>query len=178
MESREFQVDSAVAALDSWFLSSTQGKFDQTCVDQAKEAQASGYTISRCELITDLASHRLCENFAVHAGTTITFDGAMSTVNRGDVGVSPGTSITGSYTFAAKTGRDSSIFAASTLTAHDEAMAVPGIPMANEIGGLTFTPGTYRFSAINLAYGTVVILDGLGDPNSTFLKTTGENAPV
>jgi hypothetical protein len=46
--------------------------------------------------------------------------------------------------------------------------------MAIEMGGLTFTPGTYRSgSAINFAYGTVVTLDGLNEPNPVFLFQAG-----
>ena len=46
--------------------------------------------------------------------------------------------------------------------------------MAIEIGGVTFTPGTYRSdSAINLAAGSVVTLDGQNDPNPTFLFQAG-----
>jgi hypothetical protein len=58
------------------------------------------------------------------------------------------------------------IFAASVLVAHANAMAVraDGIAIAIEIGGQTFTPGTYRSSsAINFAHGTEVTLDGNGE---------------
>jgi hypothetical protein len=97
----------------------------------------------------------------------------MSTIHGGDVGVFPGTSITGSYTF--KGGQvvlDSNAFATSVTAAHAAAMEVrvDGIAMAIEIGGLTFTPGTYRSgSAINFAYGTVVTLDGNNEANPVFL---------
>jgi hypothetical protein len=37
-----------------------------------------------------------CAKFAMEAGTTITFNEAQTTVNNGNVGVSPGTGITGS----------------------------------------------------------------------------------
>jgi hypothetical protein len=127
-------------------------------------------------------SHDVCENFAVHARTTVTFAGAMSTVHGGDMGVSPGTSITGSYTFdgegqhAGGMVLDSSDFAASVLVAHAAAMEVRADEnaMEIEIGGLTFTPGTYRSgSAINFAYGTVVTLDGLNATNPVFLFQAG-----
>jgi hypothetical protein len=56
------------------------------------------------------------------------------------------------------------------LDAHAAAMQELSTPTETEIGGLTFTPGTYRSgSAINLAYGTVVTLDGLNNPNPDFL---------
>ena len=38
-----------------------------------------------------------CDNFAVESSAGITFDGRLTTVSTGDIGVSPGTSITGSY---------------------------------------------------------------------------------
>jgi hypothetical protein len=124
-------------------------------------------------------SRSVCEDYAVHARTTITFDGTMSTIDGGDAGVSPGTSITGAYRFKDGTGRvvlESSAFAASVLVAYAVAMEVrrEGRAMAIEIGGLTFTPGTYRSnSAINFAYGTVVTLDGLGQQNPVFLFQAG-----
>jgi hypothetical protein len=118
-------------------------------------------------------SHGLCASFAVHAGTTITFDGVMSTIHGGDIGVSPGTSITGSYTFDnGQVELNSSDFAALVTDAHASAMEVrvDATAMPIEIGGLTFTPGTHRSSsAINFAYGTVVTLDGLHQPNPVFL---------
>jgi hypothetical protein len=125
-------------------------------------------------------SHEVCQNFAVHARTTVTFDGVTSKIYGADVGVSPGTSITGSYVFrneGPSTGhvvQDSSVFADSVLTAHSEAMQRPSEPMAIEIGGRTFTPGTYRSgSAINFAYGTVVTLDGQDQANPVFLFQAG-----
>jgi hypothetical protein len=121
-----------------------------------------------------------CGNFAVRARTTITFDGVMSMVHGDDVGVSTGNSTTGSYSFdeeGPKTGQvvlDSSVFADSVLTAHAEAMEEPSAPMAIEIEGLPFTPGTYHSgSAINFVYGTVVTLDGQNQANPVFLFQAG-----
>jgi hypothetical protein len=122
-------------------------------------------------------SHRVCENYAVHAQTAVTFDGAMSTIRDGNVGVSPGTSITGSYTLdGGQVVLDSADFAASALTDHAEAMEVGEDEEALdiEIGGKTFTPGTYRSdSEINLAYGTVVTLNGDNEQNPEFLFIAG-----
>ena len=136
-----------------------------------------GDLASLVELEESLA-HFVCENFAVHARTTITFNGGRTNIHGGDVGVFPGTSITGAYHFQAGGALvdDSSAFAALTEAAHAAAMAVQknGKVIGTEIGGSTFTPGTYRYrSAINVAYGTVVTLDGEGDPNSVFLFQAG-----
>jgi hypothetical protein len=122
-------------------------------------------------------SHNLCENFAVHARTTVTFDGVKSTVNGGDVSVSPGTSITGSFQIndgVVVSTADSAVFAISVLDAHAEAMQELSEPMEIEIGGVTFMPGTYRSgSAINFAYDTVVTLDGNNETNPVFLFIAG-----
>jgi hypothetical protein len=66
-------------------------------------------------------------------------------IRDGDVGVSPGTSVTGAVTFDnGKVVDDSADFAAGVLTAHAAAMREPSEPMDIEIGGKMFTPGTYR----------------------------------
>jgi hypothetical protein len=125
----------------------------------------------------EAVAHEVCEKFAVHARTTVTFAGAMSTIHGGDVGVSPGTSITGSYTFEdGEIDLESSDFAASVLAAHAAFTEVTGEDqhMDIEIGGKTFLPGTYRSdSAINFAYGTVVTLDGNNEPNPEFRFKAG-----
>jgi hypothetical protein len=119
----------------------------------------------------------VCSTFAVHARTTVTFAGVVTTLHGGDVGVSPGTSVTGAYAInGGELVADSSDFDASVQVAYAAAMAVRSDEqaIAIEIGGKTFTPGTYRSgSAINFAYGTVVVLDGLGQANPVFLFQAG-----
>jgi hypothetical protein len=99
------------------------------------------------------------------------------------VRVSPGTAMTGNPQF--EDGRvvtDSVDFVAAVLAAHATVMQEEsmGPIMDIEIGGKTFTPGTYHSdSAINFAYGTVVTLDGknLASPGSLFqAKSTGAKA--
>ena len=134
-------------------------------------------------------SHDLCKNFAVHARTTVTFDGVKSTVHNGDVGVYPGTSITGDFKFNNEgnaTGafqfeigevvENSEDFANLVVLAHGIAMADHDAEktMEIEIGGKRFTPGIYRSgSAINFAHGTEVILDGNHESNPEFLFIAG-----
>jgi hypothetical protein len=137
----------------------------------------------------------VCGNFAVHARTTVTFDGVLNTIKCGNVGVFPGTSIAGNPEFdGGEVVSDSDGFAASVLVAHTDAMAVHveeiamdivnggetsvqvdgESALAIEIGDLTFTSGIYRSSgAINIAYGTVVTLDGENYPNPEFLFIAG-----
>jgi hypothetical protein len=128
-------------------------------------------------VIRQSVSHEVCQNFAVHARTTVTFDGVLITIHNGDVGVSPGTSITGAYQLNhGVVVNGSSVFAAAVLAVYAAAMAVrvDGKTMAIEMGGETFTPETYRSgSAINFAHGTVVTLDGLNVPNPVFLFQAG-----
>jgi FtsP/CotA-like multicopper oxidase with cupredoxin domain len=114
----------------------------------------------------------VCKNYAVHARTTITFDGVATRVQSGDVGVSPGTAITG--TPQLKSGdivADSAEFAASIKLAHAATLGkVGGESMPLEIGGLTFTPGIYSStSTITIAAGGKVTLDGLNELHPKFL---------
>jgi hypothetical protein len=131
-------------------------------------------TTPACSLSLEPVSNEVCGNFAVHARTSVNFNGVQTTIDGGDVGASPGTSITGDYNFldGGNVVTDSSAFAASVLAAHTAAIAAhPNEkPMAIEMGGLTFRPGTYRSgSAINFAYGTTVTLDGNNEANPVFL---------
>jgi hypothetical protein len=116
-------------------------------------------------------SYSVCENFAVHAESQITF--ALTTISGGDVGVSPGTTISGTpITDGEVTTTDASLFAASAKLAWDKAIAFREDAEAikiPEIGGSIFTNGTWHGGTINIATGLTVTLDGQGDPNSKFL---------
>jgi type IV secretory pathway TrbD component len=97
------------------------------------------------------SSDSVCDSFAVHAGTAITF-AASNKVTGGDVGVSArlATSVSAAWAAAVEIQNVYTGFAA-------------------EMGGQTFTPGTWRAGTINIAAGTSVILDGENDPDSVFL---------
>jgi hypothetical protein len=124
-------------------------------------------------------SHGICGSFAVHARTAVSFDGVKSTINGGNVGVSPGTAITSSYDIVhgqKYSWTSSKKFAESVLVAYSFAMRVRDdeVDRAMEMGGLTFTPGTYRSgSQINFAHGTTVTLDAEGDGDAQFLFQAG-----
>jgi undecaprenyl pyrophosphate phosphatase UppP len=139
-----------------------------------------GLTQVHSSPVSHYHNHTVCEfsneKFAVHARTTVTFAGVTSTVYGGDVGVYPGTSITGSKKFVnsgeVKTGSD--VFANHVVDAHVEVMEEVGDFMAIEIGNMIFEPGTHRSgSAINFAHGTVVTLDGKDQVNPQFTFIAG-----
>jgi hypothetical protein len=115
----------------------------------------------------------VCENLALHARTTITTL-AATTITNGDIGVAPGTSITGAATFlngaqlaTGPTGPTATfallaVFDHAELRSRRSDETYWGIPQ-KELTGVTLTPGTYRSgSAINIAAGGTVTLSGAG----------------
>lgn len=111
------------------------------------------------------------QSFAVVGGTTVTVAGTGSVIN-GDVGVSPGTAITGIPAgatvvppFSTHSNDGAAIAAQSSTTALYIDLASRGgaIPLGAELGGLTLTPGVYSFSSTaNIASGTTLTLTGGG----------------
>jgi hypothetical protein len=111
------------------------------------------------------------QSFAVLGGSTVTAAGTGSTIN-GDVGVSPGTSITG-FPFAATivspyglhVNDGAAINAQTATTALYTSLAGTGgaTSVGPELGGLTLIPGTYSISgAANIASGLTLTLSGGG----------------
>lgn len=113
-------------------------------------------------------------NFAVLAGSTITNTGATSVA--GNLGVSPGTAVTGfppgtmngvlnaGDTTAAKAIAD------LTLAFNDAARrTLAPVSVAGNIGGRTLTPGLYKStSSLEISSGHLT-LDARGDPNAVFI---------
>ncbi len=92
-----------------------------------------------------------CSTFAIQAGTTIDFNGAVTQVTAGDVGVSPGTLVSGSYVLGTGTIEDNSPLAiqcaSDELTAYTAAKA-QSCPSANnlaipDLSGVSLGPGVY-----------------------------------
>ena len=117
--------------------------------------------------------------FAVLGATTVTSAGT-STIT-GDLGVSPGTSVTG-FPPGAGTGvlhgtmhagdSAAAVAHADLAVAYDAAVLVPKTVDATTLDGLTLGPGVYRGAAQSLAPGTLT-LDGGGDPNAVFIFQSG-----
>jgi hypothetical protein len=124
----------------------------------------------------------VCQDYAVHAGTLISFADGVSakTMISGDIGVSPADSITGvnegymEFTSGEIASTETSAaFAAGVNAAHAAAMDDPGETIDGEIGWSFFLPGTYNVAAAMSFSTGFVVLDGLGDENAVFLFQVG-----
>ncbi|WP_221640009.1 ice-binding family protein [Actinoallomurus bryophytorum] len=114
--------------------------------------------------------------FAVLAGTTVTNTGP--TVVTGDLGVSPGSAVTGfppGVVIGTIHAADATAAQAQldlTAAYNDAAGRTPTGALPAAIGGLTFTPGVYNAAAAVGLTGTVT-LDAQGDPNAVFIFQVG-----
>ena len=108
-------------------------------------------------------------SFAVLAGSTITNTG--SSVVTGDIGLYPGSSVTGipplTYTGTEHVADSTAMLAQRDATTAylDAAGRTPYITVAADLGGTTRTPGVY-FSSSSMALTGAVTLDGQGDSSA------------
>ncbi len=119
--------------------------------------------------------------FGILAGTTVTNVAGTATSVSGDVGVWPGTAITGfgapaSITGAFYTGPGpgpAETAQGLLTTAYNNAAtaAAGGAILTADIGGQTLYPGAYRTTSAQPSLGITgtLTLDGLGDPNAVFI---------
>jgi len=116
--------------------------------------------------------------FAVLAGSTVTCTGPGTIT--GDVGLSPGTSITG-FPPCLATGTLHAADATALAAQGDLTTAFttlgPTLPCTQDLtgtnlGGLTLTPGVYCFSTSAQLTG-VLTLNSLGNPNAVWVFRTG-----
>jgi len=110
--------------------------------------------------------------FAVLAATTVTSTGATTVT--GELGVSPGTAVTGSLRVSGmvRTGDPTAALAqADLLKAYNAAVGrtAGALNVAGNLGGLTLTPGLYKStSALEISSGDLT-LDARGDTNAVFI---------
>ena len=118
------------------------------------------------------------QNFAVLGGSTVTNTGA--TTITGNLGVSPGSAVTG---FPPGVVTGGSIHAADAVagqaqtdltTAYNTAAGTPcGVDLTGQnLGGLVLTPGVYCFTSSAALTGTLT-LNFQGNPNANFLFKIG-----
>ena len=116
--------------------------------------------------------------FAVLAGSAVTNTGPS--VLNGELGVSPGTAISGfppGTVNGAVHSADAAAGQAQTdlTTAYDSAAGrTPPVTVSGDLGGLTLTPGVYK-SGSSLGLTGELTLDAQGDPNAVFIFQAGSS---
>ena len=113
--------------------------------------------------------------FAVLAGTAVTSTGD-TTVN-GDLGVSPGTTLTGAPTVNGTTHLGDPAAAQAqldlTIAYNDAAGRLGGAAASGNLGGQTLPPGLYSSeTSMGISSGDLT-LDGQGDPNAVWIFQMG-----
>lgn len=112
------------------------------------------------------------DSFAVLGGSTVTNTGP--TVIVGDLGVSPGTAITGfppGFVAGDIHGGDTAALQAhadSTTAYNAAADQTPDVGVGLDLGGLTLTPGVFNAPGATGITGNLT-LDAQGDPNAVFI---------
>lgn len=120
----------------------------------------------------------LC-SYGILAGTTVTNTGP--TIISGDLGLSPGSSVTGfppgtvlgeTHITDAEAAEAQIQLTAAYLEAESRVTPTPTI-IQGDIGGQTFTPGIYKAFASLEVIADDIILDAQGNPNAVFLFQVG-----
>jgi hypothetical protein len=114
-------------------------------------------------------------SFSVLGGSTVTNTGP--TTMFGDLGLSPGSSVTGAPHVLGQTHVDDAVAIGAKndlTTAYNNAASRPSNASAGtDLAGQTFLPGVYTASSSLLLSSGSVILNAQGDPNAVFIFQIG-----
>lgn len=125
-------------------------------------------------------------NFEVLGASTVTNSGATD-INGGNLGLYPGTSVTGfppgiveSPYVQHITDATASVAQTDAMTAYTGFQAQPGgVTVVGNLAGQTLTPGIYRSAtSMDLSVGGVLTLNGQGDPNAVFIFQIGSTLTI
>ncbi|MCW2881046.1 MAG: hypothetical protein JWQ95_5146 [Sphaerisporangium sp.] len=114
--------------------------------------------------------------FAVLAGSTVTNTGPTAVT--GDLGLSPGTAVTGfppgtvAGTIHAADAAAAQAQVDLTAAYNDAAARTPATTVPTQLGGTTVTPGVYTSAAGTFQISGNLTLDAQGDPNAVFIFQT------
>ncbi|RKG93679.1 DUF3494 domain-containing protein [Corallococcus terminator] len=155
-------------------------------VQEVREGEEPGVSEAAIAVAPPLGT---AQSFAVLGATTVTNTGP--TVITGDLGVSPGTAITG-FPPGNVIGTIHAMDAAAAQARNDAAVAYANLAgqacdftfPTSELGGLTLGPGVYCFATGAATLNGTLTLNALGNPNAVWVfKTastliTGSNSNV
>jgi len=146
----------------------------------ALAAFAALFSSVRCEVPLDLG---LAGSYAILAGSTITSTGTVGTVITGNMGVFPGSAVTGfppAVLNGAITIYGASGSAQGDLTTAYNVLAGKAFTSTlsnQDLGGMTLIPGVYKFDATATLNG-ILTLDALGDSTAVWTFQIGSSFMV
>jgi len=115
-----------------------------------------------------------CSRFALKAATDISFNGVSTTVKNGDIGISPGNGLSGSYTHTGSillNTKETTDCDRDFTRAYNQAVAMT-CDAANifpELAGKTLSPGVYCSGSSMMISASTVTLDGKGDADAQWV---------
>ena len=123
----------------------------------------------------------MAEPYAILAGTTVTSTGVVGTVVTGNIGIFPGSAITGFPPAVLNGAVDAANGASgnaqgSLTTAYNQlaGMAFNTTLSNQDLGGMTLPPGVYKFDAMANMNG-ILTLDARGDPAAVWIFQIGSS---